>query len=147
MKKYLFPIAMALVFSLTCLAQKEEKEAKNLTVPIAAKASLLKAFPGYSNIKWEKENANYEANFKQNGKKMSAVFDNNGTLLEWEITMKPGELPASILLYVKEHYKGVPIKEAAKITKSNGDVNYEAEVNKVDVMFDVNGKFIKEEKD
>jgi len=49
--------------------------------------------------------------------------------------------------YVKAHYKGATAKEAAKITKADGTVNYEAEVSKKDVIFDAKGKFIKEEKD
>ena len=147
MKQYFFSIAIALIISSTCLAQKEEKENKTVTAPAAAKAALLKAFPGSSKIKWEKENANYEAEFTHSGKKMSAEFDDKGTLLESEETIRSSELPASVLQYVKEHYKGASIKEAAKITKSNGDINYEAEVNKMDVIFDANGKFIKEEKD
>ena len=67
---------------------------------------------------------------------MSAEFDDKGTLLESEVTIKSSELPASILQYIKEHYKGASIKEAAKITKSNGDINYEAEVNKMEGVFD-----------
>jgi hypothetical protein len=45
------------------------------------------------------------------------------------------------------HYSGAPIKEASKIVKTNGEVNYEALVNGKDVMFDSNGKFIKVAKD
>ena len=43
--------------------------------------------------------------------------------------------------------KGKNIKEGAKITKADGTVNYEAEVNGTDVIFDASGKFIKEAKD
>ena len=57
------------------------------------------------------------------------------------------ELPEAVLSYVKEHYKGKVIKEGAKITKADGTVNYEAEVSGKDVIFDSNGKFIKEAKD
>ena len=147
MKQYVFLMVITLGIGSGCLAQKEEKEGKKIPPPPAAKAAFLKAFPGSSNIKWEKENGKYEAEFSQNGKDMSAEFDETGTLLESELTIKASELPAPVLQYVKEHYKGASIKEAAKITKSNGEVNYEAEVNKVDVIFDAKGKFIKEEKD
>ena len=61
--------------------------------------------------------------------------------------MKVTELPANVLSYVKEHYKGKTIKEASKITKATGIVNYEAEVSGMDVIFDASGKFIKEMKD
>lgn len=147
MKQYFFLMALTIGISAGCMAQKEEKEGKSITPPQAAKTAFLKTFPGSSNVKWVKEDAKYEAEFKQNGKSMSAEFDDKGTLLETEVTIMKGELPAAVLQYVKEHYKGASIKEAAKITKANGEINYEAEVNKVDVMFDANGKFIKEARD
>ncbi len=143
MKQYLFLMMIALSVSSVCSAQKEEKDDKKAAAPAAAKAAFAKAFPGSSNVKWVKEDADYEAEFKQNGKPMSANFDAKGTLLETEETIKESELPASALQYVKDKYKGAKIKEAAKITKANGEVNYEAEVNKKDVMFDASGKFIK----
>ena len=78
---------------------------------------------------------------------MSAIFSADGTMLRSEMTIKTSELPASVLQYTSAHYKGAFIKEAARITKANGEVNYEAEVKKTDVMFDASGKFIKEVKD
>ncbi len=147
MKQYSFLMAIALCIGSVCLAQQEEKEGKKIVAPQAARAAFVKAFPGSSNVRWVKEDANYEAEFKQNSKVMSAVFDNKGTLMETEVNIKTSELPAPVLQYVKEHYKGASIKEAAKITKPNGEVNYEAEVKKANLLFDANGKFIKEDKD
>jgi hypothetical protein len=146
MKPYLFLIIIALGVSSVCVAQKEEKEGKKIVPPDAAKSAFAKAFPVSSNIRWNKEDANYEAEFKQNGKTMSAAFDEKGSLLETESTIKASELPAPVLQYVKDHYKGASIKEASKIAKSGGEVNYEAEVNEADLIFDANGKFIREEK-
>lgn len=105
---------------------------------------MVKAFPGSKNVKWEKEGSEFEASFNHGGKKMSAVLDDKGNLKESEVELKVSELPSNILQYIKEKYKGATIKEAAKITKSNGEVNYEAEVNGTDIIFDANGKFIKE---
>lgn len=78
------------------------------------------------------------------GKETSAVYDEKGTLTEMEEEIKVSALSPSISAYVKEHYKGGVIKEAAKITKGSETI-YEAEVNKKDLIFDANGKFIKEE--
>ena len=115
-------------------------------VPAAVKAAFAKQYPG-AVAGWEKENGKYEVNFKQNGNTMSALYETNGTLAETEMDIKVADLPATVQAYVKEHYKGKTVKEAAKITKADGTVNYEAEVNGKDVIFDVNGKFIKEAKD
>ncbi|RTL58393.1 MAG: hypothetical protein EKK37_08635 [Sphingobacteriales bacterium] len=142
MKKTLvFCIAITAI-SLSLQAQK----VNDAKVPASIKLSFAKQYPG-STAKWEKENGKYEANFKVNGNNTSATYDVNGMLIESETDIKISDLPAVITSYIKEHYKGSVIKEAAKITKADGTVNYEAEVNHKDLIFDVNGKFIKEQKD
>lgn len=130
------------LFTFTACGQKTDAS----KVPAAVKASFAKKFPGVT-VRWEKENNQYEAGFKQNGKTMSALFETNGTLTETEMDIKASSLPAAVLSYIKEHYNGKVIKEAAKITKADGTVNYEAEVSGKDVIFDSNGKFLKEVKD
>ena len=75
------------------------------------------------------------------------MFEPNGSFAESEIDIKVSELPAIVLAYVKEHYNGKNIKEGAMITMADGTVNYEAEVNGKDVIFDAAGKFIKEAKE
>lgn len=115
--------------------------------PAVAKASFEKSYPNASKVKWEKENAEYEVSFTSNGKGMSAVYDASGRLKETETTMPVAQLPAPVKSYIAQHYKGHKIKEAAEIKYADGTVNYEAEVNKTDVIFDLSGKFIKEDQD
>lgn len=149
MKRYLLLLAVATGLTMTGFAQKEkeEKNEKSVAAPAAAKAAFTKAFPGASKVKWMKEKADFEVGFTQGGKEMSAVYDAKGTLKETEVDIKISELPAAATEYIKQHYKGAKIKEAAKLTLANGDVNYEAEVNETDVMFDATGKFLKEIKE
>ena len=54
------------------------------------------------------------------------------------------QLPSGVLDYVKANYKGQSVKEAAKITDVKGAVTYEVEIKGMDLIFDSNGKFIKE---
>lgn len=115
-------------------------------VPVAVKTAFEKQYPG-TTVKWEKENGKFEAGFKKDGNTMSILYEANGTMIESEMDIKVSDLPAVVLAYVKEHYKGKSIKEGAKITKADGTVNYEAEVDGKDIMFDANGKFLKEVKD
>jgi hypothetical protein len=120
---------------------------KSTQVPLAVRSAFEKAYPAVKTVKWEKENGDFEAGFKQGPTEMSAVFKANGTLKESEATINKATLPATIIVYIKQHYKGIAIKEAAKITKANGEINYEAEVKGNDLLFDSNGKFIKISKD
>ncbi|RYU90692.1 hypothetical protein EWM62_08580 [Mucilaginibacter terrigena] len=136
-------ILIATAMGVTAMAQK----ISSTQVPAAVKASFGKAYPAVKTVKWEKEKGDFEAGFKQGSNEMSAVFKADGTQLESEVEIKTTELPASVLSYVKQNYKGAAIKEAAKITKANGEVNYEAEVNGKDLLFDSAGKFIKAAQD
>ena len=139
MKKLITMSALFATIGFAACAQKLDAS----KVPAAVKATFTKQYPGIT-PKWEMEDGKYEASFKKGTDAISAMFEPNGTFTESEIDIKVAALPASVLAYVKEHYKGKTIKEGAKITKADGTVNYEAEVNGKDVIFDVNGKFLKE---
>ena len=138
MKKII--LAACLFVSVAVIAQKEASTPQ-------AKAAFAKAYPGVTNAKWEKEDGNYEVSFEQKGNKLSVIYNAKGILQESEIEMKATELPASVAAYMKEHYKGIAVISAAKITKADGSINYEAAIKGKDVMFDANGKFIKVAKD
>lgn len=114
-------------------------------VPGMVKASFEKQYPGLTGT-WEKEDGNYEVNFKQNGSAMSAIISPSGSILETETDIKVSELLPAISSYIKSHYKNKVIKEAAKIVNADGSLTYEAEVGDADVIFDSAGKFIKEVK-
>jgi hypothetical protein len=137
MKNVIMMSAIATAISFTVQAQKIDAS----KVPAAVKAAFAKQYPGVS-VRWEKEGGKFEAGFKQNGNTMSALFEPNGKLEESEMDIKVADLPATVLAYVKEHYKGKSIREGAKIMKADGTVNYEAEVNGKDIIFDANGKYI-----
>lgn len=127
-------LMLAAITTFGCYAQKETP------------AAVQEAFPGVTVKKWEKEDGNYEAYFTKDGKTMSATFDAKGTWMETETDIAVKDLPAPVSAYIKEHYSGSAIKEAAMLKTPKGDM-YEAEVKGKDLLFDMNGKFLKEEKD
>lgn len=142
MKKLLMSVVAVTAIVFAANAQKLDAS----KVPTAVKASFAKQYPG-TTAKWEKEEGKYEAGFKHQGHEMSALYEANGTMTESEMEIKASELPVSVMQYVKTNHKGTTVKEAAKITKANGEVNYEAEVKGKDLIFDANGKFLKEVKE
>ncbi|MFT3674299.1 MAG: PepSY-like domain-containing protein [Chitinophagaceae bacterium] len=145
MNRKVFVLLLAGFASLGVPAQ--QKTETTATPPVSVKTAFEKKFSGASKVKWEKEDNDYEVNFVFQKKEMSAVFDNQGTWKETEEEIKVTELPVAAMTYIKSQYKGAKIKEAAKITKAGGGINYEAEINKKDVLFDEQGRFIREEKD
>ncbi|MFI5187665.1 MAG: PepSY-like domain-containing protein [Chitinophagales bacterium] len=142
MKKIFFLIITTGMITVLAFGQK----LKESQVPSAVKTAFEKKYPGVKGS-WDKEDANYEVNFSLEGKAMSAVIDNSGTIVETETDISINDLPKPVKEYMGKNYPGAKIKEAARVVKANGDINYEAEVDHKDIVFDVNGKFIKETKD
>jgi len=139
--KKIIVIAIAILSSNMIFAQKTKD------VPAPVKAAFQKQYPNVSKVEWEKEDGNYEAEFDINKIENSVLYDSSGKLLETEMEIQLKDLPAGVLEYVQTNYKGQKVNEAAKITDANGTVTFEAEIGKMDVIFDEKGKFLKEKKD
>jgi hypothetical protein len=120
---------------------------KEAEVPAAVKEALKKAYPTAKVEKWEKEEANYEAEIKVGKAESSVVYDASGNLVMTEVEIKVTELPKGVTDYINTNLKGKKAKEASKMTYTDGKVNYEAEVDDVDYIFDEKGNFIEKEKE
>lgn len=130
-------ILILAIFALVTL----EVNAQRMTadkIPSAVKESFTKQYPKVKIVKWDKENADYEASFKMDGKDMSVVFDGKGMEKEVETDIKFSELP----MPVQTALKGKIVKEAAVI-KKGGKIFYEAEVGGKDLLFEADGKIVK----
>ena len=141
MKKLLTVAVVLGVIVLPACGQKLNES----QIPVAVKNAFQKYYPS-AKATWDKEDANYEANFKEGGKAMSVVIDKSGTIVETETDISVTDLPVAAQDYVKKNYPDAKIEEAARIVKASGEVNYEVEMHHKDVIFDANGKFIKETK-
>ena len=137
-------VLASVIFAVTAANAQKVKEAE---VPAEVKASFTKKYAAAKVKGWEKEKGNYEAEFDYNKAEMSVVMDPKGNILETETEINVSELPKAVASYCAEKYKGKKVKEASKIVNAKGETTYEAEIEKMDVIFDANGKFLKEEKD
>lgn len=135
---------IALCFGFIYANAQHLKEAE---VPKSVKDGFAKKYPGSKVKVWEKEGADYEAEFDLNKVESSAVFDGNGSFKELEQEIKTSELPKSAVDYCTKTFAGYKLSEAAKITDANGKVQFEAEMEKgkehFDVIFDDKGNFVK----
>jgi hypothetical protein len=139
MKKILVTMP-ALLLATLIFAQKIP--GKN--VPASVRAAFEQNYPTATEIKWDKEAGNYEASFELNKKDNSVLIDVQGNIIETEVEIELSQLPQGILDHVRLHYAGKKIKETAKITDAKGIITYEVEIKGLDLIFDGNGKFIKE---
>jgi len=132
---------------LVAVGSKAQK-LKESDVPSAIKSEFGKKYPDAAKVTWEKEKGNYEANWGgKSGEDNSVQYSPSAKFLEYAKAVQTSELPASVVSYVKTHYKGQAIKEAAKVTDAKGTMTYEAEIKGKELIFDEKGNFVKEEKE
>lgn len=131
---------VVLLFATLSFAQKIQAT----KVPAKVKSTFQKMYPAAKEINWDKEGESYEASFDLNKTDNSVLMDAQGHIIETEIEIELNQLPKGILDYVKTHYTGNHAKEGAKITNAKGTVTYEVEIKGMDLIFDSNGRFIKE---
>jgi Putative beta-lactamase-inhibitor-like, PepSY-like len=117
-------------------------------VPKAVADAFAKKFPAATNIKWAKENAKeYEAEFKLNGKSISANFLTDGSWVETESAINASELPAPVTAVVKSQYPDAVILKIFKIETATGKITYETEFKtgnkKKELIFNAEGNVVK----
>jgi len=113
-------------------------------VPAAATAALKAKYPQATGVTWEKEKGNFEVNWGgKEGEDMSVMFTPAGAFVEQVEAIQPSALPAAATAYIKAHYAGAKVAEAGKVTDAAGKITYEAEIKKMEVVFDEKGNFIK----
>ncbi len=126
-------------------APTAKPKAGALLPPAAVKAAFAKRFPAATAVAWEKEDANYEAEFRAGKVATSAVFTARGEFKEVERAALPTALPAPVLPYLQQHYAGQKIKEVARIEDASGTVTWETEISGKDLIFNAAGKFLREQ--
>jgi hypothetical protein len=111
------------------------------------KQSFSKVYPNIKVDAWEKEAANYEAEFYLNNVESSALFSEHGNFIEVEQEIVLTDLPKATIEYCNLNYKDYKLNEAAIITNVYNKATYEVELKKgkekFDLLFDERGVFIK----
>ena len=128
-----------------------EVEGKEIKVSEAVTSAFSKKFPGAQSVKWgeEKEGdaaADFEAEFKLNGKEMSANFNSKGEWLETEITVVKSDLPANVLKTVESQFAGYKLGDMASVETPKMkafEISLAKGKEEIEVVIDLQGKVIK----
>jgi len=142
---------MKKLFLLSCLAALSvsstlAQDIKAKDVPAVVKSAFAKKYPSATKVSWEKEKGNFEANWGgKSGEDTSVQFTPTGDFVEEVNAIAVSKLPTAVSEYVKAHYNGAKIKEAGRVTDAKGTKMFEAEIKGKDLIFDENGKFIKQD--
>jgi uncharacterized membrane protein YkoI len=131
-------------------AAAQAQRVKPSDVPQPVTAAFAQIFPQVGKVKWEREDARFEAEFKENGQETSAVFDAAGQLLEKETEIRKTQLPVEAQGYLGTTYIGWEIEETARLER-NGQTFYEAEVEKGketwELVFDAAGNLVEKNRE
>lgn len=96
-------------------------------------AAVLKTFnekfPTATDVKWGMETkTEFEADFKVDGKSISANFAADGSWLETEMQIPVSELPKPVADAIQKQYPGFQILEADKTETAKHGTIYEADI-------------------
>ena len=140
MKKLILPILMLLAIGTYSECYSQVK------VPEKVTKAFSKKFPNAQKVKWGMENADeYEADFVNNGRQISANFKTNGKWVETEQDISASALPGEIHNAVMHDYKGVEIKGAAHVWNPNGEryeIDAEVKEKNMELVYSASGKLL-----
>ncbi len=134
---------IAALFGIAALGFQSCK-GQEINVPAKVKTAIHKTYPQVKHFTWEKENGNFEGNWKVSGKDHSALFTPSGQFVGSETEIKPSKLPAAAKEYAAKLDEG-KIKEASLNKDANGKITYEADIEDGTLLFDASGQFLKKE--
>lgn len=130
MKKLFVLILLGAGLSFDAPAQKHFND----EVPAAVRTAFAQQFPR-TEARWAKEGDQFVAHFRQKRLDMNIRYNAEGTVTRMEEEIKVWQLPLPVIEYMEQHYGDEP-KQAAKVTRANGEINYEAQVKGKEVLFD-----------
>jgi hypothetical protein len=135
-----FILLMGCMGCISIFAQKPAEP----KVPAAVKTAFATQFPGEKVLAWEKEGANYEAEYDKGGAEQAALFDASGKLLAKESVVSALSIPQQVKLQMDKVAPGAVIGEVVKITFSDGKQDvYEIKANHKEYVFDASGAALK----
>jgi hypothetical protein len=108
MKNFITLITLISLVSFSACSQKNPPE--------NVKKEFSQKYADARSVKWDSEKPNeWEAEFKINGKEMSACFDDSGKWLESEAEVSAKELPSAVTNTLKNEYPGYKTVEISTI--------------------------------
>ncbi|MCB2219318.1 MAG: PepSY-like domain-containing protein [Bacteroidetes bacterium] len=137
--------ALAGVFLLGCKSNTAVDEEIG-DIPAVVKNNFQSQYTKSTEVEWEAEGDYYEAEFLENGKEMSAVYDTQGNLIETETEIEMDALPADIFTYISETHPNAELEEAESIENQEGNF-YEVMIedendSEIELLFDPDGMLI-----
>lgn len=137
MKKIILPFILFIITSVSC-----EQKFETWQIPKEVVHNFEKQHPHIS-PDWEIEDSVFEATFTSGGEDVSLLYNKAGNLLQTENIIKTSAVPVTIKNYLAKNKKDQEVTKAKKVTKDNGEVNYNVMLDRQRLTFTEEGKLIK----
>jgi hypothetical protein len=144
MKRITLVITTLCIFTIGAYSQKKIDES---SVPDVVKSKFKALYPASKVEYWTRESGNYVAEFADQKKEMIIFITPNGKSFKTETRIHPSQLPVEVREYIAKHYPKKKITDAIISADEAGNRVYEAEVDEMDLIFDVKGRFLKSVKE
>jgi len=140
MKKVMLVIA---IISIGTFATAQKINKKN--VPDEVKSKFSSLYPGIKVETWKRQGVGYEATFDLNKRDVYINFTSGGDVVFTKTEINKDDLLPAIKDYMNKNYPGERIEEATNFKLATDSVNYSAKTDKMEVIFDSNGGFIRKQ--
>ena len=150
MSKAIIFMIISLVFRLVHAQQYDTiqdidtKKVNEIVLPENVRSAFRLNFANAKNAIWNIENDDkYLVEFMMNNEKSSAVFDDQGNLIESATEIRQNDLPATVQEVIKIEYPNYTVKKAEQ-RNSSGNITYRVEAEKDTaiqlLIFDIKGQ-------
>jgi hypothetical protein len=118
-------------------------------VPENIKKEFDQRFSGAISVKWDNESANeWEAEFKLNGKEMTAAFDVSGKWLETEAELSIKDLPEAVSNVLNTEFKDFKAGEVCTVENpeiKGYEIALKSKGERISVILAADGTILKKE--
>ncbi|WP_076606587.1 hypothetical protein [Rufibacter radiotolerans] len=129
-----------LVVSSTLWGCSQKITVSNL--PSLVKNSLQAKFPAATAIEWEKNGANYEAEFQMAQVEYTALYDSTGHLISYKQDILAPEKPEAVALALKKEFPTYQLDDLEKLVQGDSvyyQVELEEHLKEVKRVYAANG--------
>lgn len=131
--KYQITLIALLILGLTSCQNKSNAQA-----PDAVKKTFQAKYPGENDPDWHRDdNGLWEANFKIDGEKYRADFNEDGSWVETENSLKKKNLPKGVLKTMKDKFGDEEFTEAERVDHHSKGIFYDIEFKKKGKNMDI----------
>ena len=121
-------ILFAVLFSGSAALAVDAQDIKAEDVPQAVAGALTQKYASATDLDWEMDGSNYEAEFDINRTDHTVLIDPSGNILMTKSDIMQNDLPQSVKSAVDQKYKGMALDDMERVEK-DGNTYYQVELD------------------